>query len=45
MPIWYNYGTKKKSGKAGLTVLLYGLCKVHSPNFYGQILQLAIYVP
>lgn len=33
MPIWYNYATKKKSGRVGSPVLLYGLCIVHSPNF------------
>lgn len=33
MPIWYNVATKKKSGRVGSPVLLYGLCTVHSPNF------------
>lgn len=35
MPIWYNRTTKKKSGEVDLSALLYGLCIVHSPNFYG----------
>ena len=35
MPFWYNGATKKKSGRTGLSALLYGLCIVHSPNFYG----------
>lgn len=34
MPIWYNVATKKKSGEVALPVLLYGLCIVHSPNFF-----------
>ena len=33
MPIWYNVATKKKSWRAGLSALLYGLCIAHSPNF------------
>ena len=33
MLIWYNATTKKKSGRVGLSALLYGLCTVHSPNF------------
>ena len=36
MPIWYNVATKKKSGRVGSPVLLYGLCIVHSPNFLFQ---------
>nr|DAY28950.1 MAG TPA: hypothetical protein [Caudoviricetes sp.] len=35
MPIWYNVATKKKSGEVDLSALLYRLCIVHSPNFYG----------
>ena len=34
MPICYNGRTKKKSGEVDLPVLLYGLCTVHSPNFF-----------
>lgn len=33
MQIWYNVATRKKSGRTGLSTLLYGLCIVHSPNF------------
>ena len=35
MPICYNVATKKKSERVGSSALLYGLCIVHSPNFYG----------
>ena len=33
MPIWYNVATKKKSGRIGLSALLYGSRIVRDPNF------------